>query len=100
VTNLDWTAPGAHEVSPDVYRIPLPLPDDSLRAVNVYAIRDDNALTLIDGGWAIAGAREQLAARLATVGIPPNRYPSTLGHPRARDHRAQDSRRRQVGRGR
>ena len=31
-----WERPGAHEVAPGVHRIPLPLPGDSLKAVNVY----------------------------------------------------------------
>ena len=35
----DWTRPGVYRCAPDVYRIPLPLPMDGLRAVNVYAIR-------------------------------------------------------------
>ena len=34
----DWTEPGAFEVAPGVHRIPLPLPNDGLRAVNVYAV--------------------------------------------------------------
>ena len=33
-----WTEPGTFEVAPGVYRIPLPLPNDGLRAVNVYAL--------------------------------------------------------------
>ena len=37
-----------------VHRIPLPLPNDGLRAVNVYAIADGDGLTLVDSGWALA----------------------------------------------
>lgn len=33
-----WVEAGAFEVAPGVYRIPLPLPNDGLRAVNVYAV--------------------------------------------------------------
>lgn len=36
-----------------IYRIPLPLPMDGLKAVNVYVIETGEGLTLIDGGWAI-----------------------------------------------
>ncbi|RKT87578.1 Glyoxylase, beta-lactamase superfamily II [Saccharopolyspora antimicrobica] len=64
----EWMQPGAHEVAPGVHRIPLPLPNDGLRAVNVYAITDGDALTLVDGGWALAEAREQLSAGLRQIG--------------------------------
>jgi glyoxylase-like metal-dependent hydrolase (beta-lactamase superfamily II) len=63
-----WTAPGAFEVAPDVHRIPLPLPNDALRAVNVYAIQDGDGLVLIDSGWALALARAQLETALADLG--------------------------------
>lgn len=64
----DWMEPGAHAVAPGVYRIPLPLPNDGLRAVNVYAVADGDELTLIDGGWALAESREQLSAALGQLG--------------------------------
>ena len=63
-----WTEPGAFEVAPGVHRIPLPLPDDGLRAVNVYVLSDGDGLVLVDGGWAIPAAREQLARSLALLG--------------------------------
>ena len=56
----DWTSPGVFDVGAGVYRIPLPLPQDGLRAVNVYAVRDGDGLTLVDSGWAITEARELL----------------------------------------
>jgi glyoxylase-like metal-dependent hydrolase (beta-lactamase superfamily II) len=46
-----WAEPGVYPVAPGVHRIPLPLPGDSLRAVNVYAIEDDNRIVLVDSGW-------------------------------------------------
>ena len=49
----DWTTPGVEEVAAGVHRIPLPLPNDNLRAVNVYTIADGDGLLLIDSGWAI-----------------------------------------------
>lgn len=63
----DWTRPGVFRCAPGVHRIPLPLPMDGLRAVNVYAIRHDDAVTLIDAGWAIPEARTLLAAALAQL---------------------------------
>ncbi|MEK6438914.1 MBL fold metallo-hydrolase [Pseudonocardia sp. T1-2H] len=64
----DWTAPGVYRSAPDVYRIPLPLPNDGLRAVNVYAIADDAGWTLVDAGWALAESRELLAGALDVLG--------------------------------
>ncbi len=64
----DWTAPGAFRCAPDVYRIPLPLPNDGLRAVNVYALPDGDGWTLIDSGWSLAASRDLLAAALAELG--------------------------------
>jgi glyoxylase-like metal-dependent hydrolase (beta-lactamase superfamily II) len=63
-----WERPGAHEVAPGVHRIPLPLPGDSLKAVNVYAISDGDHVVLIDGGWALDEAEQLLADGLASIG--------------------------------
>jgi glyoxylase-like metal-dependent hydrolase (beta-lactamase superfamily II) len=66
--NQDWTIPGVFTVAPGVHRIPLPLPNDALKAVNVYAIEDGGGLVLIDSGWSLALARDQLTAALASLG--------------------------------
>jgi glyoxylase-like metal-dependent hydrolase (beta-lactamase superfamily II) len=63
-----WTEPGAHAVADGVHRIPLPLPMDGLRAVNVYAIETAEGLTLVDGGWAVEESRAQLERALAGIG--------------------------------
>jgi glyoxylase-like metal-dependent hydrolase (beta-lactamase superfamily II) len=63
----DWTTPGVYEVDPGLYRIPLPLPNDGLRAVNVYAARDGSGLVLVDSGWALAEARERLEQALKAL---------------------------------
>ena len=63
-----WIEEGAHAVAAGVHRIPLPLPSDGLRAVNVYAIEADSGLVLIDSGWALANARDQLERSLAAIG--------------------------------
>jgi glyoxylase-like metal-dependent hydrolase (beta-lactamase superfamily II) len=55
-------------VAPGVYRIPLPLPNDGLRAVNVYAITDGTGLVMIDSGWALDEARDQLRIALKGIG--------------------------------
>ncbi|MFF5227975.1 MBL fold metallo-hydrolase [Dactylosporangium sp. NPDC000521] len=63
----DWTRPGVFEVATGVYRIPLPLPQDGLRSVNVYALATGDGLVLVDSGWAIAEARQALDAALAAL---------------------------------
>lgn len=64
----DWTEPGAYPVAPGVYRIPLPLPSDALRAVNVYAVEDDRGPMLVDSGWAMEQTEQSLAAALKQLG--------------------------------
>jgi glyoxylase-like metal-dependent hydrolase (beta-lactamase superfamily II) len=64
----EWMEPGVYEVAPGVHRIPLPLPDDGLAAVNAYAIADGAQLALIDPGWGLTEAREQLEAALKQLG--------------------------------
>jgi glyoxylase-like metal-dependent hydrolase (beta-lactamase superfamily II) len=67
-SDRSWEEPGAHPVAPGVFRIPLPLPGDGLRAVNVYAVRDDSAVTLIDAGWSRPAAWDALGAGLRALG--------------------------------
>jgi glyoxylase-like metal-dependent hydrolase (beta-lactamase superfamily II) len=64
----EWMMPGVHEVVPGVYRVPLPLPNDGLRAVNVYVLTGTDGPVLIDSGWAIPQARELLAEGLRELG--------------------------------
>jgi glyoxylase-like metal-dependent hydrolase (beta-lactamase superfamily II) len=65
---LAWTREGTYQVAPGVYRIPLPLPFDGLRAVNVYAIESSDGLTLIDSGWVQAATRDLLERSLRSIG--------------------------------
>lgn len=71
--DADWTRPGVFEVAAGVFRIPLPLPHDGLRAVNVYALVDDvpagqdAGVVLVDSGWAIVEARQALEAALGAL---------------------------------
>ncbi len=64
----DWTEPGVYPVAAGVHRVPLPLPADGLKAVNVYVLEDGEGLTLIDSGWALEQARDALTSALATLG--------------------------------
>lgn len=63
-----WANEGAWQVAEGIHRIPLPLPMDALKAVNVYVVEGPDGLTLIDGGWAIPIARDLLEKSLKQVG--------------------------------
>jgi glyoxylase-like metal-dependent hydrolase (beta-lactamase superfamily II) len=64
----EWAEPGVYPVAPGVHRVPLPLPTDRLRAVNVYVLEAAGGLVLIDSGWALEQAHDALTAALATLG--------------------------------
>ena len=67
-SQLPWVEPGAYEVADDVWRVPLPLPNDGLRAVNVYVVVTPDGLVCVDGGWAIPESRELFGSALTTIG--------------------------------
>ncbi|MCU1599649.1 MAG: hypothetical protein JWO22_358 [Frankiales bacterium] len=67
-SDLPWVEPGAFEVADDVWRVPLPLPNDGLRAVNVYVVVTPDGLVCVDGGWAIPESRELFGKALTTIG--------------------------------
>ncbi len=68
-----WQAPACHQVADGVHRIVLSMPNDGLRAVNVYAVElgAGRDLALVDGGWAVPSAFAELTAGLATIGRAP-----------------------------
>ena len=63
-----WSEPGPETVAPGVHRVPLPLPQDGLRAVNVYLLEDGDGIVMIDGGWALSESRRALEDALAALG--------------------------------
>jgi glyoxylase-like metal-dependent hydrolase (beta-lactamase superfamily II) len=63
-----WTEPEPELVAPGVHRVPLPLPGDSLRAVNVYVLEEADGLVLVDGGWDVPEARAALDDGLTLLG--------------------------------
>jgi len=63
-----WAQAGTEDLGGGVHRIPLPLPMAGLRAVNVYALIDEQGLDLIDAGMGLANARERLTAALRDLG--------------------------------
>lgn len=87
----EWTEPGAFEVAPGVHRMPLPLPMDGLRAVNVYVIETADGLVLVDGGWAIPESRALFDAGLAGLGYTARDVRRFLVTHMHRDHYTQAS---------
>jgi glyoxylase-like metal-dependent hydrolase (beta-lactamase superfamily II) len=67
-SDLPWVEPGAHEVVPGIHRVPLPLPNDGLKAVNVYVITTSEGLVCIDAGWGIPESRRLFEESLAALG--------------------------------
>lgn len=47
----DGVLPPVEQVRPDLWSIPVPLPNNPLRYVLVYALAHDDGLALIDAGW-------------------------------------------------
>jgi glyoxylase-like metal-dependent hydrolase (beta-lactamase superfamily II) len=62
-----WEDPGCHPVIEGIHRVPLPVPADGLRAVNVYVIRTPTGFVLVDSGWALAEARQLLVDALESL---------------------------------
>jgi glyoxylase-like metal-dependent hydrolase (beta-lactamase superfamily II) len=88
-SSLPWVDPGAFEVAPGVHRVPLPLPNDGLRAVNVYVITTPDGLVCVDAGWGIPESRALFEQALASLdaGLPDvRRFLVTHVH---RDHYTQ-----------
>ena len=63
-----WAEAGPETVQPGVHRVPLPLPGDGLRAVNVYLLEEDDGIVMVDGGWALPESRRELEAALSSLG--------------------------------
>lgn len=68
MTQPRWSDPLVEEVLPGVWRAPVPLPADGLRAVNVYVLADSEGVALVDAGWDGPQARAAVEAGLAAAG--------------------------------
>jgi glyoxylase-like metal-dependent hydrolase (beta-lactamase superfamily II) len=90
-----WTDPGAHPVAPGVHRMPLPLPGDALKAVNVYAVEDGDRLALVDAGWHREDSWEALRGALRQIGAEPGDVRRVLVTHIHHDHYGQAPRLRQ-----
>ncbi|MTD17254.1 MBL fold metallo-hydrolase [Nakamurella sp. YIM 132087] len=93
-----WALPGPHPVAPGVHRLPLSLPQDGLRAVNVYVIDLPDGIALIDAGWATPEAMGELRRGLAELGRSLSDIRTVLATHIHRDHYTQAiTLRREVG---
>src|SRR5829696_9603602 len=63
-----WSDPEIETVLPGLHRVPLPLPGDALKAVNVYLIEDDDGYTLVDSGWDNPSSWQALGVGLRRAG--------------------------------
>ncbi|MDA8333157.1 MAG: MBL fold metallo-hydrolase [Candidatus Dormibacteraeota bacterium] len=63
-----WAEPGLEEVADGVFRCPLPLPGDALRAVNSYIVKTDSGLLLVDCGWDRPECRRTLLEGIGLLG--------------------------------
>lgn len=84
--SAQWAEPGCYPVADGIHRIPLQLPQDGLRAVNVYAVETAAGLVLIDGGWHRPDTYHELAAGLARIGRSPADIHDVLVTHIHRDH--------------
>jgi glyoxylase-like metal-dependent hydrolase (beta-lactamase superfamily II) len=82
----DWSVPGCYAVSPGVHRIPLTMPQDGLRAVNVFALETARGLVLVDGGWRVGSALTELRDALDRIGRRPEEIVDVLVTHVHRDH--------------
>lgn len=64
----DWTEPGVYRIADGVFRVPLPLPFDGLRAVNGYVLMEADGPVLVDPGWAMRDTEKALVAALRELG--------------------------------
>jgi glyoxylase-like metal-dependent hydrolase (beta-lactamase superfamily II) len=57
------------EVTPGVYRMPLPLPVPTLSHINTYLVKGDKGHLLIDTGWNTTESFDSLKEQLAELGV-------------------------------
>lgn len=65
---MKWYEPQIEQIHEDLYRVPLPLPSEGLRAVNSYVLTCDGSVTLVDPGWDDAPSRAALETALRDLG--------------------------------
>ncbi len=92
----DWTAPGPEQLADDVWRLPLPLPRDALKAVNAYLLRCGDGLMLVDCGWDQDQDWQELLRQLRVLGLRPEDIRLVFATHVHRDHLGAAGRVRQL----
>ncbi|MBV9121349.1 MAG: MBL fold metallo-hydrolase, partial [Chloroflexi bacterium] len=59
---------GLHELAPNVFQLEMPLPFQGLPIVNIYLVRDNEELGLVDCGMDVAGAFDTFQGYVAHLG--------------------------------
>jgi glyoxylase-like metal-dependent hydrolase (beta-lactamase superfamily II) len=65
---LDKVMPPVEQIRPDLWSIPVPMPDSPLRYVLVYLLEVPQGVVLVDAGWNTDEAWAALTAGLAAAG--------------------------------
>lgn len=65
---IDKVMPPVEQVRPDMWSIPVPMPDNPLRYVLVYLLEVPAGVVLVDAGWNTEEAWSALVAGLAAAG--------------------------------
>lgn len=68
---IDNVMPPAEQIRPDMWSIPVPMPDNPLRCVLVYLLEVPSGVVLVDAGWNTEEAWAALVAGLAAAGYDP-----------------------------
>jgi glyoxylase-like metal-dependent hydrolase (beta-lactamase superfamily II) len=68
---LQRVMPPVEQLGGDLWSLPVPIPDNPLRYVSVYAFGTGAGLVVIDTGWATEESWQALVAGLASIGAGP-----------------------------
>ena len=68
---LARTAPPVEQVRPDLWSVPVPIPDSPLRYTLTYLIAAGSGLVVVDPGWDCEPAWQALADGLKAAGAAP-----------------------------
>jgi glyoxylase-like metal-dependent hydrolase (beta-lactamase superfamily II) len=81
-----WTRPTVEPVADGVFRVPLPLEGDALKAVNVYVLVHGGRATLVDSGWSFGAGMEVLESALGSLDLDLSQIDRILVTHFHRDH--------------
>jgi glyoxylase-like metal-dependent hydrolase (beta-lactamase superfamily II) len=84
-----WSEPGVYPMGDGIFRIPLPLHEDSLHAVNCYVVLDTDGAVLIDPGQALSDSWSALVTALEAIELKVSDVSQVLVTHIHRDHYTQ-----------